>query len=124
MQGTTSKLDCFPCIVKPVNIPQWESTIRLVKVSHIWNPQLKVKQVLPVNDLLQSRQSSLKRHATVKITEKPRLHRGVRQRQTADLQTRRLADLQTCDKLLLDARIRKYLMLIFHLESPQQTLSH
>ena len=32
--------------------------------------------------------------------------------------------LQTYDKLLLDARIRKYLMLIFLFESPQQTLSH
>ena len=42
--------------------------------------------------------------------------RGVRQKQTADL--------QTCDKLLLDARIRKHLMLIFLLESPRQTLSH
>ena len=41
---------------------------------------------------------------------------GARQTQTAVL--------QTYDKLLLYAGIRKYLTLIFLLESPQKTLSH
>ena len=43
MQGATSKLDCFPCIVKPVNIPKWASTVSLVKVSHA-TLNLMVKQ--------------------------------------------------------------------------------